>query len=110
MNPHHRWRQRLYIIIFESDTPAGRCFDTLLLLTILASLGVVMVDSIESVHARYHGHTPYCHCSLHKTVTENLYPYFFSCLTLPLKNQGSIIDFLPKLILQNCIALANACF
>ena len=55
MNPHHRWRQRLYIIIFESDTPAGRCFDTLLLLTILASLGVVMVDSIESVHARYHG-------------------------------------------------------
>ncbi len=55
MNPHHRWRQRLYIIIFESDTPAGRRFDTLLLLTILASLGVVMVDSIESVHARYHG-------------------------------------------------------
>ena len=55
MNPDRRWRQRLYIIIFESDTPAGRCFDTLLLLTILASLGVVMVDSIESVHARYHG-------------------------------------------------------
>ena len=53
MNPDRRWRQRLYIIIFESDTPAGRRFDTALLLAILASLGVVMLDSIESVHARH---------------------------------------------------------
>ena len=46
-------RQRLYTIIFESDTPAGRRFDTALLVTILASLVVVMLDSIEGMHSQY---------------------------------------------------------
>jgi len=44
------WRQRLYVIIFESDTKAGQRFDTALLLTILASLVVVMLDSIQIFH------------------------------------------------------------
>ncbi len=47
------WRQRLYIIIFESDTQAGQRFDTALLLTILASLVVVMLDSIQAIHLAY---------------------------------------------------------
>lgn len=47
------WRQRLYIIIFESDTQAGQRFDTALLLTILASLVVVMLDSIQAIHLVY---------------------------------------------------------
>jgi voltage-gated potassium channel len=47
------WRQRLYIIIFESDTRAGQRFDTALLLTILASLVVVMLDSIQTIHLAY---------------------------------------------------------
>ena len=46
-------RQRLYTIIFESDTPAGRRFDTALLVTILASLVVVMLDSIEGMHSQF---------------------------------------------------------
>ena len=46
-------RQRLYTIIFESDTPAGQRFDTALLVTILASLVVVMLDSIEGMHSQY---------------------------------------------------------
>ncbi len=46
-------RQRLYTIIFESDTPAGRRFDTALLVAILASLVVVMLDSIEGMHSQY---------------------------------------------------------
>ena len=54
MNHNLSWRQRLYIIIFESDTPAGRRFDTLLLLLILASLAVVMLDSVEAIHVRHH--------------------------------------------------------
>jgi voltage-gated potassium channel len=47
------WRQRLYIIIFHTDTPAGQRFDRWLLLTILASLVVVMFDSIDSIHSQY---------------------------------------------------------
>ncbi|MEX6504593.1 ion transporter [Pseudomonas zhanjiangensis] len=47
------WRQRLYIIIFHTDTPAGQRFDNWLLLTILASLVVVMLDSVSEVHIQY---------------------------------------------------------
>ncbi len=47
------WRQRLYIIIFFTDTPAGQRFDRYLLLTILASLVVVMLDSVNDVHSQY---------------------------------------------------------
>lgn len=50
--PQH-WRERLYAIIFHSDTPAGRRFDEILLLTILASLLVVMLDSVESINQHY---------------------------------------------------------
>ncbi|OEC36429.1 voltage-gated potassium channel [Pseudomonas cuatrocienegasensis] len=53
MHEASTWRQRLYVIIFHTDTPAGQRFDNLLLLTILASLVVVMLDSVESVFARY---------------------------------------------------------
>jgi voltage-gated potassium channel len=47
------WRQRLYIIIFFTDTSAGARFDRYLLLTILASLVVVMFDSIDSAQQQY---------------------------------------------------------
>ena len=42
-------RHRLYMIIFESDTPAGKAFDVALILAILASVAVVMWDSIPSI-------------------------------------------------------------
>ena len=32
------WRDRLYAVIFESDTPAGRLFDEVLLVAILLSV------------------------------------------------------------------------
>ncbi len=47
------WRQRLHTIIFESDTPAGKAFDIMLLVSIVASVCVVMLDSVGSVHTRY---------------------------------------------------------
>lgn len=49
--PDQGWRLRLYTIIFEADTRAGRTFDIALILCILASVGVVMLDSIERVRA-----------------------------------------------------------
>jgi len=49
----HSWRDRLYVIVFQADTPAGRRFDKALLLLILTSLLVVIIDSVESVHRQY---------------------------------------------------------
>ncbi len=55
MDNQRTLRQQLYTIIFFSDTPAGRRFDTALLLIILASLVLVILDSIEGVHREYAG-------------------------------------------------------
>ncbi|WP_295483706.1 ion transporter [uncultured Pseudomonas sp.] len=48
-------RERLYVIVFQSDTVAGRRFDKTLLLIILASLVTVILDSIDEVHRSYSG-------------------------------------------------------
>jgi voltage-gated potassium channel len=47
------WRERLRIIIFEADTPAGKAFDVSLLIAILASVLAVMLDSVTSIRAAY---------------------------------------------------------
>lgn len=47
------WRTRLHNIIYESNTRAGKLFDICLLLLIIGSIGVVMLDSIESYHREY---------------------------------------------------------
>lgn len=47
------WRLRLYTIIFEADTRAGRAFDLTLIACILASVAVVVLDSMSEVHARH---------------------------------------------------------
>jgi voltage-gated potassium channel len=51
--PDAGWRLRLYTIIFEADTRAGRRFDVTLILCIVASVAVVMLDSVASVRARH---------------------------------------------------------
>jgi hypothetical protein len=38
MDSSKNWREALYVIIFQSDTPAGRRFDSILLLIIGFSL------------------------------------------------------------------------
>ncbi len=48
-----RWRTRLHEIIFEAETPAGKAFDTILLLLILASVLTVFLDSVASFRARH---------------------------------------------------------
>lgn len=45
--PH--WKAFLHEVIFEADTPAGKGFDVLLIISILASVLAVMLDSIGSV-------------------------------------------------------------
>ncbi|CAN5200572.1 ion transporter [soil metagenome] len=52
--PLEGWRLRWYTVIFEADTRAGRLFDQLLIGVILVSIGVVMADSVQSIH-QVHG-------------------------------------------------------
>ena len=51
--PPGGWRLALYRVIFESDTRAGRTFDLVLIWLILISVGVVMLDSFQTLHARW---------------------------------------------------------
>lgn len=45
-----RWRQRLGRVIWESDTPAGRLFDEVLVVAILISVIIVIADSVSGWH------------------------------------------------------------
>lgn len=51
--PGQGLRRRLYTIVFEADTRAGRLFDVALVLTILLSILVVVIDSVPALNARY---------------------------------------------------------
>ena len=48
------WKEPIYNIIFEADTPAGKYFDMFLILAIVASVLVVMLDSVQSLSTTYH--------------------------------------------------------
>ena len=47
------FKVRLYEIIFESDTPAGKGFDVLLIISILLSVIVVLLDSVQFYNNKY---------------------------------------------------------
>ena len=51
--PDQGWRLTVYTIIFEADTRAGRRFDLALIAVILASVALVMLDSVASFHYKY---------------------------------------------------------
>ncbi len=50
------WRKNWHEIIFESDTPAGKRFDLILIFSIIASVVLVMLGSLPSMEAS-HGAT-----------------------------------------------------
>ncbi|WMI65475.1 ion transporter [Aestuariibaculum sp. YM273] len=49
-----KWRTKLHEIIYEADTPAGKLFDVVLLIVILASILLVMLESVKSIDSKYH--------------------------------------------------------
>ena len=51
--PAGGWRLRLYRVIYESDTAAGRLFDQAIVAAILISVAVVMADSVQVWHVRH---------------------------------------------------------
>jgi len=48
-----KWRDDLFAIIFEAETPAGKWFDILLIISILASVFAVMLDSVSGIRLRH---------------------------------------------------------
>jgi voltage-gated potassium channel len=49
-----KWRRRLRIIVFGTDTPAGKWFDVILVIAIILSVTVVMLASVPSIELKYH--------------------------------------------------------
>lgn len=45
------WKDKLYEVIFEADTPAGRTFDIMLLFAIVLSTIIIMLESVPSIAA-----------------------------------------------------------
>lgn len=56
--PDRSWRKVLHEVIFEADTPAGKWFDVILIISIILSVIVVMLDSIASIRS-VHGNILY---------------------------------------------------
>ena len=46
-------RKRLFIVIFGTDTPAGKAFDVVLLFAIIISIIAVMLESVPSLETRF---------------------------------------------------------
>jgi voltage-gated potassium channel len=54
MTHKNKFRQKIHEVIFESDTKHGKIFDLSLFWAIIASVIVVMLDSVKSLNQQYH--------------------------------------------------------
>jgi voltage-gated potassium channel len=46
-------RERVYEVIFEADTPAGKLFDVLLFVAIMTSVGLTMLSSVKPIRVEH---------------------------------------------------------
>ncbi|MBN1956617.1 MAG: ion transporter [Desulfuromonadales bacterium] len=91
-----QWRHRLHEVIFEADTPAGKLFDVVLIVSIVVSVIVVMLDSVASLDARY-GRLFFLLEWIFTLLFTVEYALRLSCIGKPLKYAGSfygIVDLL----------------
>ncbi|WP_053991367.1 ion transporter [Mangrovimonas sp. TPBH4] len=54
LKSNKNWKTQLHEIIYEADTPAGKLFDIILFFAILASIVLVMLESVKSIDNKYH--------------------------------------------------------
>ncbi|SFU73618.1 voltage-gated potassium channel [Pustulibacterium marinum] len=89
------WKEKLYEVIYEADTPAGKWFDIVLLFLIFISILVVMLESVKSLDAQYH--TELLTCEWIITILFSIeYLLRIICIKKPFKYIFSfygIIDF-----------------
>ena len=50
---NQKLKDRLYDVIFEADTPAGKLFDVLLFIAIMVSVSLTMLNSVTSIRTEY---------------------------------------------------------
>lgn len=50
---HKSWKDKLHEVIYEADTQAGKLFDIVLLVMILASIILVMLESVSYLNDKY---------------------------------------------------------
>ncbi|MGZ8197127.1 MAG: ion transporter [Burkholderiales bacterium] len=51
--PERGWRRQLFRVVFETDTPAGRMFDIVIVVAIVLSVAAVIADSVDSIASRH---------------------------------------------------------
>ena len=54
-NPDNSLKERIWRIIFLTESGAAKAFDIFLLIAIAASVGVIMLESVEAIHSRHAG-------------------------------------------------------
>jgi len=95
-SPKDGWRKAAYEIIFESDTPAGKWFDILLIVSVVLNVVVVMLDSVKSTHVQ-HGSLLYALAWLFTILFTMEYVLRLLCVGRPIRYALSffgIVDFL----------------
>ena len=50
---HNSWRYRLYVIIFQANTPMGRLFDIILFCLILSNILLLLLETVQNFSDRY---------------------------------------------------------
>lgn len=81
-------KRKLYVIIFEANSPIGKAFDVALLVAILASVSIVIMESVEDYATRFANFFLYTEWAftiiftleyiLRIMITENKRKYIFS--------------------------------
>ncbi|MCK7547247.1 ion transporter [Marinobacter koreensis] len=92
-------RTRLFQLIFESDTPAAKAFDVVLVILIFLSVGIVMLNSIAEYHQQYGNYFFYIEWFITVIFTVELALRIY-CLDKPLlylKSFYGVIDVLSVL-------------
>lgn len=89
-------RLRLYTIIFEADTTAGKHFDVLLVVAILLSIVVVIIDSVPTVQMPYGHHLNKIEWTFTLLFTAE-YIARLACVRHPLRYATSFFGFIDLL-------------
>jgi voltage-gated potassium channel len=107
---HLGLKEKLYIIIFQAHTPAGKWFDVILIVCILLSVIAVMLDSVRSVN-RAHGTILYSVEWFFTILFTIEYILRLACVRTPMKYATSffgIVDLLSVLPTYLSIAIAGS--
>lgn len=51
------YKEKLHLVVFGTDTYAGKLFDLVLIWLVLLSVALVMLESVESIKEEYAGAT-----------------------------------------------------